>query len=271
MDIRPILWTRWRELFVVCLLALCALVLFVIGRSSCTPAGFVQAAATLIAVCAALFVKQVTDWIRSPHLELTYVHGDDYCDTPVLRGVVNGQPIEADSYYFSVRIMNSGRAVAENVEVYAANLLKNSDSGWELIRRYSLNLKWAYRGTNRLDKLLPGMERFCNIGHIIDPIERKKFLNEDLPGHDGDAVLSLDLEATPNHLIHLLEKGKYQLVIGVVAANHPIRWKIVDIDLTGKWIPRNAPEMRRDGIVISLAEAQASTPTDVDSTKRPRV
>jgi len=64
--------------------------------------------AALIASLVALFGDAVRRWIWRPVLTMEYVHGPDYCDTPVLRGIARGQQVASDCYYFSVRIANKG-------------------------------------------------------------------------------------------------------------------------------------------------------------------
>lgn len=211
--------------------------------------------AAFIASLVALFGNAVIEWIWRPVLTVDYVHSRGYCDTPELRG--GGQAIGANCYYFSLRVANKGTKSALDVEVFATDLRRWSDENktWSLVRRYSMGLKWAWLGVTRLPKLAPSMDRFCNIGHIIDPAQRSNFAqdNEVLPGvAEQIAILSLDLEARPNHGIHLLEPGKYQLTIWVAAANHKPIQRNVTIDLSETW-HAEIEKMLSEGIRIELS------------------
>jgi hypothetical protein len=211
--------------------------------------------AAFLASMTTLFGKRVVGRIFAPELKVDYVHREDYVDTPILRGAVAGQPVAADCYYFSLRVSNAGHSSADSVEVFATNLYKWVNQNWTPVRRYSMDLKWAWLGVARLPTLAPKMDRFCNIGHIIDPAQRANFAqdNEDLPGvGQQTTILSLDLEARPNHGIHLLEPGKYRLTIQLVAANHKPVTKKLEIEVLGGWHPHNLPMMREQGIRIQL-------------------
>jgi len=129
------------------------------------------------------------------------------------------------------------------------------NGNWTLVRRYSVDLKWAWLGVPRLPTLAPKTDRFCNIGHIIDPAQRANFAqdNEDLPGvGQQTTVLSLDLEARPNSGIHLLQPGKYRLTIQLVAENHRPITRTLEIDVKGTWYPNNLQTMLQQGITIEL-------------------
>lgn len=236
----------------VALVLVCAFAgtIVAIVKVFCIPSGFVlPAVAAVLAAFVALFRESIRDWIWRPSLEVSYVHGRDFCDTPVL------QPSGAICYYFSLRVFNAGTWSAKEVEVFANDLFiasESSPSSWAHVHRYSLNLKWAYLGVARLPTLAPRMERFCNIGHIVDPAQRAQLgPSENLVGFDEQrTIFSLDLEAQPNHGIHLLAPGTYKLTFQVAAANcKPIqRW--LKIELTGEWIA--SPQLLEKGIRIDL-------------------
>ncbi len=203
----------------------------------CVPVSFVPAVATMLAVFVALFREQLAAWIWQPTLEVSYVHGPDYCDTPLLYCVVGQQTVPVECYYFSLRISNIGSKNADTVEVFAKDIYRQTTNGWSLIRRFALDLKWAWLGCARLPTLAPNMDRFCNIGHVIYPSLRVHFANENLVGNNSlKTLFSLDLESQANHGIHLLEPGTYKLTLQVVAANYkPIQRSLV-ITLSGNWV-----------------------------------
>lgn len=213
---------------------------------------FVLGVAAFVSSLVALFGAAIRGWIWRPILTLDYVHGPDYCDTPVLRGDGGQDHVATNCFYFSLRVGNRGQKSADAVEVTVLDLHRKTDDRWVEVRRYSLNLKWAYLGTPRLTTLAPQTDRFCNIGHIVSPDMRASFVNEDLPGCDPQTtVLSLDLETQPNHSIHLLRPGQYRLIVLVAAANHhPIRRQLT-IDLSGSWYS-DPSTMLSKGIRIGL-------------------
>jgi len=211
--------------------------------------------AAFLASMTTLFGKRAHDWIFAPELKVAYVHDKNYVDTPKPFVEVDGKLVAVDCYYFSLLVSNGGHSSADSVEVFATNLMKwdGENQNWTPERRYSMDLKWAWLGVTRLPTLAPEMDRFCNIGHIIDPAWREKFRQEDLPDVGRDtAIFSLDLEAQPNHGIHLLEPGKYHLTIKVVAANHRPITRTLEIDVKGTWYPNNLQTMLQQGITIEL-------------------
>ena len=53
----------------------------------------------------------------------------------------------------------------------------------------------------------------------------------------GDAVLGLDVEATPQNKGNLLEPGTYRFELRLVAENSRARSYIVEVWFPGKWFP----------------------------------
>jgi hypothetical protein len=206
------------------------------------------------ATFAALFSEAVRNWIWRPVLEVSYVHGPDYCDKPAFWAKINGHLIQSDCFYFRLRIANRGTRRAECVQVFVSDLHRQ-ESGriGPLVRRYSMNLKWTNIGKPQLDVLAQETERFCDIGHVVRPSERSQFELEDLPGfHTTQAILSLDVEVRPLHRTHLIEAGKYWLGVVVVASNARAIRKTLTIDLTGKWY-EDLDTMLQQGIRIEVA------------------
>ncbi len=205
-------------------------------------------AAAMLATFVALFMDASKNWIWRPDISVSYVHGADYCEKVLMRGVgANGQVIEAPAYYFRLRIANKGTRRAEKLEVLAADLLKRqSDGDYALLRRYSMNLKWTHVGVPILEGISPKMERFCDIGHIIRPQDRNQLPNENIPSADPNStILSFDMETIANHRPDLIEPGLYRLTLFIAASNNPPVRRILEIDLTGKWSD-DMGEMLRD-------------------------
>lgn len=221
-------------------------------------------AAAIFAAFVALFLDAIKSWIWRPELEVTYVHGPDYWDKPLMRFEANGQVAEVPCYYLRLRIANKGTRRAEKVEVLATDLqMRQDDGSYALLRRYSMNLKWTNLGTAILDGISPGMERFCDIGHIIRPQDRLDILGENSPSFNPEqTILSFDVEAQPNHLTHLVEPGQYRLTLHVAASKNPPVEHVLDVELTGEWF-EVMNDMLMDGVRVSLlspSDIQDSVP-----------
>jgi len=216
-------------------------------------------AAAVFAAFVALFMDALKTCVWRPDISVSYVHGADYCEKVLMRGNgANAQLVEASAYYFRLRIANKGNRRAEKLEVLAADLLKRqSDGEYALLRRYSMNLKWTHVGVPILDGISPKMERFCDIGHIIRPMDRNRLQSENLSSADSNAtLLSLDLETIANHLPHLIEPGQYRLTLFIAASNNRPVQRILEIELTGKWSDDMGEMLREEIRVHLLAPAE---------------
>lgn len=252
---KPFGWTWFRvSVAAVVMVVVCGIAIWGSWDLRGTSAIWLTAFAALLASFVSLFGERVKQWLWRPDLRIDYVHGPDYCDTPIMQGVSGGAPVAAECYYFRLRVSNVGSARANMVEVHVSDLQKQQANGnFTQLRRYSMNLKWTNIGTSQLTGLSPRMERFCDLGHVADPAMRARFPGEDLPGvAHGTAILALDLETQPFHGTHLLEPGNYRLSIRLVAENHKPVHKLIEIEVTGFWAPNNLPVMLRQGIRIQI-------------------
>jgi hypothetical protein len=242
-----------------CISLIVCLVLLIIGTAAAISifrgdSSIVVGTSAIIATLAALFGDAIKRWIWKPALSATYVHGPDYCEKVVLYDETNGRRVTSPGYYFRLRIRNVGEHRADKIEILATDLQQlQPDNTWPIIRRFSMNLLWTNLDHAAiLSGLSPDMERYCDIGHIILPAEREKLRHEELPTADADrTVFSLDLEAKPNHLSHILQPGTYRLTLYIAAANHsPIR-KTLEFEITGIWSDES-DTMLRNGIRMNL-------------------
>lgn len=201
------------------------------------------------------FVAIFQDWIRArvwhPELHVCMDFTPPYCHKAILRG--RQVRIEADCYYFRLRVSNSGHHRAEMVEVYAAQLSKQQADGSfkEMNSFLPMNLLWSHIN-KPYDAISPEMEKLCNLGHIVEPPERSSFAMEDDPrlGIPPDkTVFSFDV-ATPSYTMsHLIPPGIYHLDLLVAAANAKRVKKTVEIIVTGKWFD-DEERMLGEGIAI---------------------
>lgn len=200
---------------------------------------------TLLLAVVAAFQDKIRAWITQPRLEVTVVNGPPNCHKIPLSGfgartMLGARPVTAESYYFRIRVKNSGANRAEHVEVYAAELMKRqADGAFKKVDSFlPMNLLWAHVNESFLPAISPGMEKLCNLGHVIKPSERSQFAGEDNPAlgvTDERVVFSFDLEVKPNTLSHLIAPGVYQVRLLVAAANAEPVEKTMEINLTGDW------------------------------------
>jgi hypothetical protein len=171
---------------------------------------------------------------------------------------MRSQNAAAICYYLRLLVKNVGNQRAEMVEVFAAELReKLADDSFTTAKRFlPMNLRWSHTGKIFLDGLAPAMEKYCDLGHIIDPAQRHRFLMEDDPAlglSSEQTVLSLDLEMKPFTMSHLVAPGTYHLFIKVAAANVKPVPKTFEIVLTGRW-HEDERRMLGDGIAIRMPE-----------------
>jgi hypothetical protein len=144
------------------------------------------------------------------------------------------------AHFFRLTVANRGSARAEKVEVIALDIY----SSGKLHYRYSMNLSWSHASSNGvLDGLPLGIERFCDIGHVIEPTDKRARIGaeEPEPPMVGTAVFSIATVIRGNHLLHLLKPGNHTLIIAVVAANHRPRHYEIHIDNhDGQWTEKTA-------------------------------
>ena len=166
-------------------------------------------------------------------------------------------PLSAECYYLRLWVANRGKTRAEQVQVFAAKLLRQNaaDKSFKEVETFNpMNLRWAHaqdRPEIFADGISPEMGKHCDLGHVIDPQYRKHF------GHDlttlaaGDALLALDLEFPPATKGHLVGPGVYQLQLRVAAANCRPVTHTIELTITGKWFVDQA-RMFADGLGIRV-------------------
>jgi len=212
---------------------------------------------TIAVAVLAIFQDRIRAWLQRPRLEVSINVAPPDCHKTTLAYTHEGQIVRAaDCYYFRLRVRNAGNQRAELVEVFAAELSKEqADGSYRRIDSFlPMNLVWSHIRKPFFDAISPGMEKLCDLGHIVDPSKRAQFGTEDNPNLDvplNGTVFSFDLEVTPFTLSHLIPPGKYRLILLIGAANcRPVR-KTLEITLTGKWFEDEA-RMLGEGIGIRI-------------------
>jgi hypothetical protein len=222
-------------------------------------AQWIAAVATSIAVMIALFRETFLVWWRRPRLDAIIKLEPPDCHKIPMRTIVPipvvGQ-VSAGCYYFRFWISNSGRSRAEQVQVFASELLRQlPDASFQTEKDFSpMNFRWSHSREIYAEGISVDMGKHCDLAHIIDPVQRHWFQNEEPHTPTKETVFSLDLEVQPNSLSHLIKPGTYRLVLLIGAANaRPIKRQL-EFTCTGKWFD-DEKDMFRDGIRLKLGDA----------------
>jgi len=211
-------------------------------------AAWVGAAATLLAVVIALFKEEIVRLWRRPKLTARVLLAAPDCHLTEIVYTVYAPAFTVKSspcYYFRIWIENEGRQRATQVQVFASKLeRRQADGSYRQVAGFlPMNLRWAHGQTKEggpeifADGISPKMGKHCDLGHIVDPKDRKD-LGQDLQGvPPNQTVLGLDLEVQPNTLSHLLQPGVYHLTVRIAASNANPVTKVIELNHTGDWFP----------------------------------
>jgi len=210
-------------------------------------------------ISAAVIALAIASWqelrrrVIRPDLELRIAPTSPDC---VKIPTLSRQRITADAYYIRARVANTGNRRADNVEVYAAGLLRRqSDGSFTKEKDFlPMSMTWAHTEDIVLPAILPGAERYCGIASVFDPALRAKFPAQDreFPDVPREAtILSLQTKYKVNDRNYLLPPGTYRLVLELAAENvRPIRYSL-EITVTGKWFDDEAQMLDR-GIDVKV-------------------
>jgi hypothetical protein len=222
---------------------------------------WVTAIGTVAAAVVALFLAVFGDWfyrlIWRPILDIRIEEQPPDCSYIPTNFKTASQ---AGCCYLRIRVYNIGKVTAESVEVFAESLERKEDGTFKPVRDFlPLNLVWShfFPPVVYFPKIPPGGEVFkhCDLGHIIDPVVRSRLPAEDgedhpsLKAYSSKTLMSLSLISRPNSGSHLIPPGVYRLRLGAVAANADLKWKTVEINLTGKWSPKELDMLGREILV----------------------
>lgn len=231
---------------------------------SCVVAGpfvtdWLIAIGTLSVVIVALFRDSILSLIFRPKLVLAFEAEAPGCHKiPMRLQQTPGRTFEANCYCFRVRVKNIGNRRAELIEVVASKLWKKSADG-TFIRVSDflpLNLVWANTNMPFCDAISSGLEKYCNLGHIIHPPSRDMFPGEDNPKLGltrKQTIMSLHTQIKPNNLTHLIGPGEYRIELVIACANCEPAREILTINHTGQWF-EDERKMLSEGVGISIAD-----------------
>ena len=165
--------------------------------------------------------------------------------------------IVTESLYLRLWVTNIGNATANNAEVYANELLRQrADKTWERVTEFPpMNLKLSNLGSIYFPRVVPGMGKHCDIGHIVDPTRRRDLREENprLNLSDQETSLAFDVMAAPNHKGHIIAPGDYRLKVFIAAENAHRIERTINISLRGTW-DADETRMLRTGVGVSVTQ-----------------
>jgi hypothetical protein len=203
----------------------------------------ISAGFTLLAVIVALFKEWFWEKIKSPKLDVKFEMHSPYCTKTLT--VNQTTPQSFYSYYFRMKIVNEGQRTANRVQIYLNKVSKKHSDGlyYEEEQFQPMNLKWSnpQKPTDPelyAFQILPGMSKYCDLGHIFDPNFRQFYLNSPgicIPGDPDTFLFELELEVQPFTGSHLMKIGEYILELIIAAENSKPLTKRVTLNFFGPW------------------------------------
>lgn len=149
---------------------------------------------------AGIFREWILDFIFHPKLKLSLdLSPPDSIPIPLFRDGIK----VLDSYYYRIKVTNSGSRPAKDVELLIENLFKKKGGKFKKISGFvPLKLIWsntqAQGGVDTLSRIQSrDMFEHCNLGHI----EEKEL---------GCYVLKLDTKVNPTNMCNCLTEGVYR-------------------------------------------------------------
>ncbi len=213
----------------------------------------ISAWATAGATFLLAFVAVFQDWIRAklwkPKLEISYSPQPPDAHRTFLAGS------HVPCYFFLLRVRNSGKCGATNVEVSARRLFKkHTDGTYARVSTFlPQNIMESFSGNAMIETVAPGLEKHFTIGHVLHPPYRVGQSDLDLPGSAGlnDTVFSIGVLFPSNNKNHLLPPGDYAIEIVAGAANMAKTVTRVVTVSHSRWLDEEIP-MVSDGVRIAV-------------------
>ena len=228
----------------------------------------VQALASIAVVIVAVFQDRIRSWVWAPRLELEFGNRppDAHAIPIVFEREDHFRPNRSsthviDAFYFRVRVRNSGRAPAQQVEVFARALRRSSDGRWEPVLEFvPMNLTWSHIGGLYFPFIVPGMDKHCDLARIVDPAGRDQTSYDKNPWlklKNDQCSLAFTVIAESNNRSYIVGPGDYQLDVEVAAANATRVRRTMRIRVHGVWF-RDEERMLRDGVKMTMIETHGA-------------
>jgi len=223
------------------------------GWSVSDIASVLTAIGTILLAFAAAFQDKIKLWILRARLDARVNVAPPDCHKTKLTSLTNlGSIMESECYYFRFVVENVGDYKAEYVEAYAESLSKKkADGTYKDVETFMpMDLKWSIVDIPILSAISPHTKKYCNIGHILNPIKRPSFPlfdNKTIGLDPSKTFLSLDQEVLANTKGYLIPPGDYCLTLKIGAANARQITKVLEITHKGDWYDEQE-RMFADGI-----------------------
>jgi len=202
-----------------------------------TWADWFVAVTTLLVAIIAVF----QDWIRSlvfaPALRASITTSPPDC---IWIPLARGDGFKRDAVFARLLIHNDGPTTALDVEVYARTLRRlGVDGGWHPVRTFPpMNLTWADLRTMYVSGIAPHTAKYCDLGHLGDPLLRKYIATESNPSlvlGDNDTAFVFATVVIPNHMGHIIPAGSYEVDVVMSAKNARATVATIGISFDGMW------------------------------------
>jgi hypothetical protein len=178
----------------------------------------------------ALFKEDIVRKWRQPDLRLTLKLDEPDCGhgQMVLTTVQDEakQPdISAPCYIFRMQVKNHGIDRADHVQVYVTEISRKDASGvfQDIPGFLPLNLQWTHSTSSGpdafADVINPGMMRYLDFGHIIDPSMNEVFKHIRPDIRPSETVFTFFSSMTLQSNVHLIKRGDYKMKLLASASN----------------------------------------------------
>ncbi len=217
---------------------------------------------TFLLAVVAVFQQQIHRWLRRPVLRITTTNSPPDSHRTKLTIRKGNQPSSYACYYSLLRVENTGRMRADQVEVFVSQIHREDERGqWVPLRSFlPQRLLWSFERTPYLASLAPGTFAHCTLGHVLNPSARSEVADED-PNQlefwgthvvmEDETVLSLDVQFRSNNLSYLLVPGKYKLTVLLASSQTKAITNAVVVHLSGSWFEEE-DRMFREGVTIEI-------------------
>lgn len=223
-------------------------------------AAWLEAIGTLLLAIVAVFQDRIRGLLSTPKLDAEVNLEPPDCHKTYFgsSSQEEGGVIAVPTYYFRIRVLNSGNRKAENVEVFAAELLRRqADGTFATVESFlPMNLTWSHIRKLFFPAISPDMYKHCDLAHIIKPNQRDRIPNETKQWPNvstKDTILSIDTVVKSFSLSHLQPPGVYRIKLVFAAENAKRVDKTLEFSLTGNWYD-DENEMFRDGVGLKVID-----------------
>lgn len=197
----------------------------------------------------------VKNWRVKPNIKVSMQLEPPDCLKIPVTNTATGQ-ILYDTYYLRFKVENTGNFRMEDVEVFAMELFKRKDNNVRFSKVNSflpMHLRWSNVGEVTMPKILPGLHKHCDLGHIVQ--NPNPYVNLGAFGLLGrsHAVFILDTQVTPNTGSNYLLPAEYRLKVAFAANNLKPKYYWVSVKIFNRW-SSNQQQMLSNNVYIDLRQ-----------------